>query len=35
MSCDPFYDDAVFTKHELLQKQNFNIETVINYLKLN
>ena len=28
MSRDPLYDDAVFTRLDLLQKHNFNIETV-------
>ena len=25
---DPLYDDAVFARLELLQKHNFNIETI-------
>ena len=31
---DPSYDDAVFTRLELLQKQEFNIETVKSDLKI-
>ena len=30
----PLYDDAVFTRLELLQKHNFNIETIISDLKI-
>ena len=32
---DPLYDGAVFTRLELLQKHNFNIETIRKWLKLN
>ena len=35
MSPGPFYDDAAFTRLELLQKPNFNFETIKNDLKLN
>ena len=31
---DPLYDDAVFARFELLQKQNFNIETIKSDLKI-
>ena len=31
---DPLYDDAVFTGFKLLQKHNFNIETINNDLKI-
>ena len=31
---DPLYDDAVFTRLELLQKHNFNIETIKRDLKI-
>ena len=35
MSLGPFYDDAAFTRLELLQKPNFNFETIKNEMKLN
>ena len=35
MSRDPLYDDAVFTRLELLQKDNYNIESIKINLKLN
>ena len=35
MSLGPFSDDAAFTRLELLQKPNFNFETIKNDLKLN
>ena len=31
---DPLYDDAVFTRLELLPKHNFNIETINSDLKI-
>ena len=30
----PLYDDAVFSRLELLQKHKFNIENIKNHLKL-
>ena len=35
MSRDPLYDDAIFTRLELLQKDNHNIEGIKNNMKLN
>ena len=35
MSHDPIHDDGVFTRLELLQKDNLNIKTIKNDLKLN
>ena len=35
MSRDPLYDDAVFTRLELLQKDYYNIESIKTNLKLN
>ena len=32
---DPLHDDAVYTRLELIQKHNFNIEIIKNDLKLN
>ena len=32
---NPLYDDALFARLELLQKHNFNIETIKNDLNLN
>ena len=34
MFCDPSYDDNVFTRLELLQKQNYNVETIKSDLKI-
>ena len=31
---DPLYEDAVFTRLELVQKHNFNIETIKSDLKI-
>ena len=31
---DPLYDDAVFTRLELLQKHNFNIEIIKSDLRI-
>ena len=31
---DPLYDDAVFTRLELLQKHNFNVDSIKNDLQM-